>query len=69
MTPEKNETSQEATTLRKGILGFRSSNEVESFYRFINDNSLRREARIMLNLVYRNIVIGKKRKAKSKKIQ
>ena len=40
---------------------FRSSPELESFYRFIYDNKLRREAKAGLDFVFSKIKVNKKR--------
>ncbi len=44
------------------IKHFRNNNDIETFYRFIHDNGLRREASILMELVVKNM-----RKAARKK--
>ncbi|OIQ19062.1 MAG: hypothetical protein BM556_07185 [Bacteriovorax sp. MedPE-SWde] len=55
----------------KGIKNFRSSPDIENFYRFIHENGLRKEAKAVLELV--NVTLNpkakKKRKPRKKKIQ
>lgn len=54
----------------KTVRNFRNSTEIETFYRFIHDNGLRREAKQMLEAVYSHIggtKIGKKGKGRKKK--
>ena len=49
---------------------FRSAVDIENFYRFVNDNDLRREAKIMLELIHQKVmstVKKKKKESKSKK--
>jgi len=43
---------------------YRSSEEVVSFYRFIHDNNLRHEARIILDTILGYIDIPRKRRSK-----
>ena len=54
----------------KRVVNFRDSSLVENFYRFLSDNDLRREAKIMLETVYKrlNTVNKKKRRGRSKKV-
>ncbi len=49
---------------------FRTAIDIENFYRFVNENDLRREAKIMLEIIHSKVMatIKKKRKeSKSKK--
>ncbi len=51
---------------------FRTAIDIENFYRFINENDLRREAKIMLELIQQRVqatVKKKKRDSKSSKKQ
>ncbi len=43
------------------IKTFKSSQEVENFYRFIHDNNLRAEAKQLVELVLKTITTQKKR--------
>jgi hypothetical protein len=52
----------------KGIKNFRSNVDIENFYRFINENDLRREATVMLEFVHSKLAKPKKR-GRKKKIQ
>jgi len=45
----------------------RSNAEIENFYRFVSDNSLRREAKLILEDVYRHLAKKKKRKKRTPK--
>lgn len=49
---------------------FRSAVDIENFYRFVNDNDLRKEARIMFELIHQKVMgtVKKKRKEKTKKV-
>ena len=46
------------------IRNFRSSADVENFYRFVNENSLRREAKMILEAIYARLTKDVKRKPK-----
>lgn len=52
--------------LPKAPRNFRNSIEIENFYRFIHENDLRREARIMLELIQSKVLGTVKRKKGSK---
>ncbi len=56
----------------KVLKSFRSLSDVENFYRFINENSLRREAKMIFELIVSKVKKPKKktrRKRKKKVIQ
>jgi len=57
-----------ATEAPKTPRNFRSAIDIENFYRFVNENDLRKEAKIMLELIH-NKVMGqvKKKKKEDKK--
>lgn len=65
-------TQQDTTATNAGpevvrtLRNFRSSADVENFYRFVNDNSLRREAKQILETIYARLTKDVK-KTKSKK--
>ena len=46
---------------------FRTAIDIENFYRFVNDNDLRREAKIMLELIQQKVMITVKKKKKETK--
>ncbi len=46
---------------------FRTAIDIENFYRFVNDNDLRREAKIMLELIQQKVLITVKKKKKETK--
>ena len=45
-----------------GLRSFKKSTEIENLYRFINDNNLRREAKMILELVCQKLNVKKKKK-------
>ena len=46
---------------------FRTAIDIENFYRFVNDNDLRREAKIMLEVIQQKVMITVKKKKKENK--
>lgn len=52
----------------KGMRNFRNISEVENFYRFIHDNGMRREAKIMMEAVVNKLKKSSKKRG-SKKTQ
>lgn len=48
---------------------FKASADVENFYRYINDNNLRFEAKKLLEVVLKHITPAKKRGRKKTKLQ
>lgn len=46
---------------------FRTAIDIENFYRFVNDNDLRKEARIMLDIIQSKVMIQIKKKRKEVK--
>ena len=57
---------------QNGIRGFKSSSDVESFYRFVHENDFRREAKVMLQAVHdlmKKEAKSKKKKRSRKKLQ
>jgi hypothetical protein len=46
---------------------FRTAIDIENFYRFVNDNDLRREAKIMLELLQSKVMLAVKKNKKDKK--
>jgi len=47
--------------VNKSVKNFRSSTDIENFYRFIYDNNLRREASVILKNIYDSVTKPKKR--------
>ena len=60
-TPEK-----ATPEVSKGLRNFRQTQDIENFYRFIHDNALRREAKVMVDEVYKHL-LAQKKKAEAKK--
>lgn len=61
------DTTIEGATPEVGVRtlrNFRNSADVENFYRFVNENSLRREAKMILEAIYARLTKDVKRKAK-----
>ena len=46
---------------------FRTAIDIKNFYRFVNDNDIRREAKIMLELIQQKVMITVKKKKKETK--
>lgn len=56
----------------KGLRNFRHTADVENFYRFVHENGLRREAKLIMSAISTHLNKGKKKtrkKRKSKKLQ
>ncbi len=64
------ETSTVVIEAPKTPRNFRSAVDIESFYRFVNDNDLRKEAKIMFELIQQRVMgtVKRKRKEKTKKL-
>lgn len=56
-----------STEVVKSGTSFRNTMELQSFYRFVSDNGLRREAHLLLNLIYQRIA-PKKKRGRAKKV-
>lgn len=70
-TQEGNTATNAGPEVVRTLRNFRSSADVENFYRFVNDNSLRREAKQILETIYARLtkdVKKKKGKKKRKKV-
>lgn len=52
-----------------GYKTFKSSSEIETFYRFIHDNNLRAEAKALIEMVVKRITPAKKKRGRKKVIQ
>ena len=46
---------------------FRTAIDIENFYRFVNDNDLRKEAKIMLELIQAKVMASVKKNKKAAK--
>lgn len=46
---------------------FRTAIDIENFYRFVNDNDLRKEAKIMLEMIQAKVMASVKKKKKEAK--
>jgi hypothetical protein len=47
---------------------FRHSDDIQNFYRFVNENNLRREAKTLLEVIYSKLQVKKKRRRGAKKV-
>lgn len=65
---DKTETDAEGSV---NIRTFKKTPEVESFYRFVYDNNLHKEARLILEKIYNDVLNRKtpKKRKRAKKIQ
>lgn len=54
---------------KAAVRNFRSSVDIETFYRFVHENDLRREARLILELIHSKMTVKKERKPRAKKQQ
>lgn len=64
------ENEQIVTENPKTPRNFRTAIDIENFYRFVNENDLRKEAKIMLEIIHSKVmgqVKKKKKEAKAKK--
>ncbi len=57
-------TNTTAEAAKTGPKNFRSNPDVENFYRFVNDNGLRREAKIVLEAVAARLKSLNKKKSR-----
>ncbi|PIP91063.1 MAG: hypothetical protein COW01_08485 [Bdellovibrionales bacterium CG12_big_fil_rev_8_21_14_0_65_38_15] len=56
--------------VKPGVRNFRTIPEIENFYRFVYENDLRRETKLVLSLIVRKIAAAnKKSRKKAKKKQ
>ena len=65
-TTNTNKTNEENGA--KKVQNFRSNVDVENFYRFVHENDLRREAKMLLSMVYSRMTDTKKKKGRKKKL-
>ena len=65
-------TTENAAGEGKGLRNFKNSADVENFYRFVHENGLRREAKLIMSSIVSALTKKKKkktRKRRSKKLQ
>ncbi len=67
MSLETENTNVNPDATPKAPRNFRNSIEIENFYRFIHENDLRREARLMLELIQSKVMATVKKKKSSNK--
>jgi hypothetical protein len=69
MSTATNETNNEAQneSHNRNVKNFRSSPDVENFYRFINENNLRREAQKAIEAIYDRIKLAEKKSKRKRK--
>lgn len=59
-----------AVELTKSPRNFRTAIDIENFYRFLNDNDLRKEAKIMMEMIQTKVnQVLKKKRRESKQSQ
>lgn len=63
----ENATVETQTEPKANIRTFKSSPEVENFYRFVSENNLRREALMIVESVHKAITLKEKAAKKAKK--
>mgnify|MGYP000734177084 FL=1 len=51
----------------KGLRNFRSAADIENFYRFVQDNGLRREAQLVLSAIVSKLKAKEKKETRKKK--
>lgn len=62
-------TTAESVETVKPVRNFRNSPDIENFYRFIHENDLRREAKMIFEAINAKVNKTSKRKSRSKKVQ
>lgn len=62
-------TTAESVETIKPVRNFRNSPDIENFYRFIHENDLRREAKMIFEAINAKVNKSSKRKSRSKKVQ
>lgn len=69
MTAKSNDVSSNAVgaEITKALRNFRSSADIENFYRFVFENDLRREAKMILESICKQINQKKKKSRKRQK--
>ncbi|MCB9091890.1 MAG: hypothetical protein H6621_02825 [Halobacteriovoraceae bacterium] len=65
----KEEKAAQKELLTGQMKAFKSSSEVTNFYRFIHENNLRHEAKVLLEKVVQSLKGKRKTRSKSKNIQ
>ena len=62
-------TTTETTDAVKPVRNFRNSPDIENFYRFIHENDLRREAKMIFEAINAKVNKSAKKKSRAKKVQ
>tara|TARA_R110000868_G_scaffold42895_1_gene144651 strand:- start:2639 stop:2842 length:204 start_codon:yes stop_codon:yes gene_type:complete len=55
------------TEAKPGVRNFRTIPDIENFYRFVYENDLRRETKLVLSLIVRKIAAANKKSRKKAK--
>ena len=66
MSKTTDKTTDTAASAPVSIKNFKSSNEVENFYRFVHDNKLREEAKTLVETVLKKIAPPPKKRGRKK---
>lgn len=71
MSTETTTKTQAEEIQQKGFRNFRTNVDVENFYRFVHENDLRREAKILLDHIFSRTKKGakKQRRKSARKLQ
>ncbi len=69
MTKTTTTTTEAIDKTKQTVKNFKSSSEVQDFYRFIHDNNLRSEAKTLVEMVLKTITPQKKRGRKKATLQ
>jgi len=62
-------TTTDTAEVAKPVRNFRNSPDIENFYRFVHENDLRREAKMIFEAINAKVNKTTKRKSRSKKVQ
>ncbi|WP_372653962.1 hypothetical protein [Halobacteriovorax sp.] len=60
-------TTDTSTLENKGIRNFRTAADIENFYRFVQENGLRREAQLVFSALVTNLKLKEKKENRKKK--
>lgn len=60
-------TTDTSTIDNKGIRNFRTAADIENFYRFVQDNGLRREAHLVFSAIVTKLKQKEKKETRKKK--
>jgi len=67
MSTETLNATTTTTEAKPGVRNFRNIPDIENFYRFVYENDLRRETKLVLSLIVRKLNAATKKAKKSKK--